>query len=410
MRILHTSDWHLGATLEGFHSRDEEHRRFLGWLRGTLREREVDVLVVAGDVFDHAQPTAEAQRRYYRFLAELADSPLRKVVIVGGNHDSAARLDAPRELLGALDVHVVGGITRDDDWARCLCPVAAREGAATELVVVAVPYFHEFRLGVRTALESPAEIAREFQDKLRERYHELADGAEALGQGAPLVATGHLTCLGWEPGDAPQDIHQVGTLGALPPSVFDARFQHVALGHLHRCFRVAESRAWYSGSPLPLALKEAKVQRRVLLVETTEGGAARVEKLTVPLARDLVLMEGDERTVRDKLAALRWETPLPPLVYAEVEVTTLRTGLEQELERALAAHGDERPLLARVTQRTDRRGQEGATLAAGGERVSLRELAPEQVFERLCRDRGEVLDEPLRAAFLSLLAGDEDPA
>jgi exonuclease SbcD len=401
VRILHTSDWHLGATLEGI-SRDEEHRRFLEWLVNEIRAGGDDILVVAGDVFDQAQPSAEAQRAYYRFLTSLRSTGLRQVVIVGGNHDSPSRLEAPRDLLETLRIHVVGGLAGDPDaWDRCLCRVQGDDGRALA-VVAAVPYVHECHLGIQTALADEGVIRTSFQERVAALYRALADRAEQMGDGAPLMATGHLACVGIRPGDAPVEIHRIGSLDGLPPEVFDARFRHVALGHLHRLFRVKESPAWYSGTPVPLGLAEAASPRQVLRVEIPDGaGEAVVTKVPVPLSRQVLEVAGTLDEVAGRLRQMEWDGDLPPYILARVRVDHYALGIETDVMAAAAARGPSGPVLVRVTQ--DR-----ALSAMPGDsepvQRSLRDLAPEEVFVDLCRDRGVGDDPDLMQAYRSLLA------
>lgn len=410
MRILHTSDWHLGASLEGL-SREADHAAFLDWLALTLEREQVDVLVVAGDVFDQAHPSSEAQRLYYRFLTRVRQGgAVRKVVIVGGNHDSAARLDAPREVLDALDVHVVGGLPDASFWDRCVCPLPDRHGGVGA-VVLAVPFVHEYRLGLRTTLVAEAELRRSFHDAFGRFYTDLFERARARYDGAPVVATGHLTCVGFEKGDFPVDVHRVGTIGGLSADLFDPRLQYVALGHIHRSYRVGESRAYYSGSPVPLGLQEARSRRKVRLVELSPepDAAATVRSLEVPSFRDLVELTGPLDEVEERLGALEWETALPPLVFAKVQVERFQAGTDEALRARVLARGDRAPVLARVLQERVTQVEPTAALPA----PSLRELSEEEVFRRLCEARGEPLDEPLLDAFRELLsdrADEEDAA
>ena len=404
MRILHTSDWHLGSSLEGV-SREADHAAFLEWLAQTLEREAVDVLVVAGDVFDQAQPSSEAQRLYYRFLTRIRGGPLRKVVIVGGNHDSAARLDAPREVLEALDVHVVGGLHDEASWERCLCPIPDRQGG-TGAVVLAVPFLHEYRLGLRTALVSDADLRRSFQDAFQRFYRDRVDQARARFDGAPVLATGHLTCVGYEPGDFPVDVHRVGTIGGLSADLFDPRLQYVALGHIHRSYRVGESRAYYSGSPVALCLKEAVTPRRVRIVDLAAGPdeAAKVRTLDVPSTRPLLELQGTLKSVEAQLVALEWETALPPIVYARVEVERFSAAAEESLRERVRARGERAPLLVQVRQ--ERKQEEGAPEVLPSR--SLRDLSPEEVFVRLCQARNEPVDDGLLDAFRSLASPDAE--
>lgn len=396
-RIVHTSDWHLGATLEGL-SREEDHQLFLEWLEGALVEHGAEVLVIAGDVFDQAQPSAEAQRHYYGFLRRVAGK-VRQVVVVGGNHDSPSRLDAPQEVLSALNVHVVGGVSADRaTWERCLCEVDGA-GARPACVIAAVPFVHEFRLGVKTALRGEDEIRASFTEAFGGFYRHLADCAEARAHGAPILATGHLAAEGAQRGDAPADIHMIGNIGALSPSIFDQRYCYVALGHVHRSYRVKDSRAWYSGTPVPLGIAEASAPRRVLLFDT-DHPSAEPTAIQVPAFRMLTKLRGTVDDVSSAIAALTWETPLAPFVYTEVEVDRYGASVELELIRAVESHP--RGGIRLLQPKQVLRGSGAPPTRQAGER--LRDLAPEDVFRRLCSARGVEPDEPVLRAFRSLLS------
>ena len=190
MRILHTSDWHLGVKRQQLDLR-EEHERFLAWLLDTMREHAVEVLVVAGDVFHHAQPSNAAQTMYYRFLAACtALERLRHVVIVAGNHDSATGIDAPREVLSALNVTVVGSLPRDPAQRpeRCLVPIPDADGTVP-LVIAAVPYVQEAVLGVAIGDGGIEAMQRSYAAAFKALYKDLADAALAAYPDAALVTT-----------------------------------------------------------------------------------------------------------------------------------------------------------------------------------------------------------------------------
>ncbi len=398
IRLLHTADWHLGATLEGV-NRDRDHALFLSWLADQLEAHRVDALVVSGDVFDQPQPSAEASRLYFSFLSRVAlGSPGRKVIVVGGNHDSGARLDAPRELLGALDVHVVGAFDRDR-LERCLFPLTVGDRIAA--VALAVPYVHEVRLGLRSVLDREDGLAAQLEDRFRELYSALADRAQALAPGAPLFATGHLCSLGEHRADAPTDIHLVGSLGGLSPRIFDPRIAYGALGHIHRGHRVPQSRCWYSGSPIALGLKESKDPRQVLLVDLPPEGEPQVRPLAVPCHRPILELSGSAEDLADRLRSLTWDAPLDPFVYAAVEGHRAAGGLEAQLQKAAQANPRGTPRLVQI-----RPGQApaGARLEEATPAPRLADLSPEEVFLRLCQAKGVAPDEPLLRAFRSLLS------
>jgi exonuclease SbcD len=395
-RILHTSDWHLGVSLEAA-SREPDHALFLDWLAGTLAARQVDVLVIAGDIFDQAVPTSESQRLYYRFLHRVAQTCVRQVVVVGGNHDSAARLEAPADLLGAFSVHVVGGMAAGEaSLDRYLVPIRDAAGVV-QTVILAIPYVHEYRVGVRAAFSESVDLATLLREGFTSLYTRVADRAHACYGIVPLVATGHMACMGSDRGDAPLDIHLIGTLGALPPSIFDARLQYVALGHIHRGFRVGTSRAWYSGTPVALNWKEAQTPRRVLLIDTQAELDAEpvVESVQVPEFRQIIELRGTPPAVMTQLRNLTWTTPLPPLVQLVVRVPSYQPGIGPELAKAT-------PAGVQIVKLIQDREVDDAPIELVPS-VSLSQLQPEEVFRRLCHARSEPMDDALLTAFHSLL-------
>ncbi|MBM4375208.1 MAG: exonuclease SbcCD subunit D C-terminal domain-containing protein [Deltaproteobacteria bacterium] len=395
MRLLHTSDWHLGVA---FHERPrlEEQAAFLDWLTETIERHEVDALVVAGDVFDTANPPAEALSLYYRFLAGLSglrgttrSGAPRKAIVVGGNHDSPARLDAPREVLSCLETTVVGGYeparasTRHGDAAGMLVPLADAAGQV-RVVVAAVPFLHDYRLGVRGFDASPAEQLASMHARFSEVYARLAERAEAEFPGARLVATGHLTILAKAGANVtvedavPVEINRVGTLGALAPSVFDPRYAYVALGHIHRGFAVDDARrVYYSGTPLQVSAVEGASSRRVLLVDV-EAAHVTVTPLPVPQRRRLVALEGSLEELRVTLPkVVAGPDELPPYVSVEVTVEGQSQRVEDEIAAIVATAGAAAPLVVAVTTRLVRKG-DGAALHR--DLPAVEKLTPEDAF------------------------------
>jgi DNA repair protein SbcD/Mre11 len=381
---------------------EEEQGRFLDWLVELIEEQNVDVLVVAGDVFHRDQPAAYVLRMYYRFLARCAfETSLRQVVIVGGNHDSPARLDAPAEVLSALKVHVVGGLMADEEsWERCLCPVPAVNetgGEGVDAVVVAVPYVQEAKLGIVTTSGSSAEVREKYAERFRYLYGKLADLAEERYPGVPLIATGHLTVetddAAVEKGDYLEEIHQVGTISGLPPTIFDARYRYVALGHIHRMFPVEGKRVWYCGTPVATSRNEIS-PRFVLVVDTDvePGEGFRVEKLKVPVFRPVRVLEGSKDEVCEQISALPMDNALVPYLFIDVflespdELHLLRGAFEKRIAESFAE--GKRPRIVDQRERLVRVGEE----VEGSEATdvpSLKLLEPEQVFERLYAERFE---------------------
>ena len=416
MRILHTADWHLGCTLgQNNASRTQEHAAFLQWLLATIQEQGVEVLLVAGDIFDQTQPSAEAQALYYDFLAQASRlSGLRRVVITGGNHDSATRLDAPDGVLRALQVSVVGGYSRTDDLARYLVPISGDDGQV-QVVVVAVPYVHAWRLGL-TDQSEPGALVKAFT----ELYSSLADAASERWPEAAMVATGHLTCAkekGLVDGhatdedhvgklDAPQEIHMVGTIGALPPSIFDARYQYVALGHIHRGYPVERPRVWYSGTPVAVNFGEGASPRKVLLVDIESGALQQVTPVVVPCTRQVVEVRGDEEKVKSALKALDLTGKQPALVsvilVSEQLALGRRDAMVRFLEQQFSAEAT-RPVLS--AWKDERRSAEVSAVSVP--RTPEDRPTPEGVFRRAwIAKHGAEPDAEIMRAFHSILTND----
>ena len=388
MRVLHTSDWHLGVDYFQ-QSRGAEQRAFLAWLLRLIDERDIDAVLVAGDVFDTVNPPAEAQEAYYRFVAELARRG-KRAIVVGGNHDSASRLDAPRGVLEALSTVVVGGYAAErssdlEDPAGVCVPLKVGDEVAA--VVCAVPYLHDWRLGVR-GFEDSAEVQRAtLNDAFRGVYARLADKASALFPGVPLLATGHLTCLpqaGSRPTEEdaiPNEINRVGSLGAMGPGIFDPRFVYVALGHIHRSFPVDEGRrVWYSGTPIQVGSKEPADGRNVLIIEITgEGRLGVIERVKVPVKRRLVSISGPYDEVEHRIRTLTWDpSELPPYVVVDASLKQVDTGAVGKL-KALAPKGPGG--VAALVQITTALGAEAAVGVEGGvRRPRLDEVTPETAF------------------------------
>ena len=412
VRILHTSDWHVGLQ-SGHISRREEHEAFFRWLTRTLADEAVDALVVAGDIFDGMQPSNESLRMYYHFLRDLESTGVRDVVVVGGNHDSAAQLDAPREVLSALGVHVVGGYSGEADPLRYLAPLRARGSEEPVAVCIALPYIHEYRLGIRTTDSDAEATRRAFTERFRWVYSELANLAEQRFPGLPLVATGHLTMGKMEQGDTLQEIHQVGFIDALPPDLLDPRLRYVALGHIHRACPVERDRIWYSGSPIPVSLAEMRHPRRVLLVDLhcsctanprhhgdfsqdETSNSVRVYPINVPVTRELLEYEGTEEEVIGWLKGLFSKAELPPLLNLRVRVEQPQPQLAARVRAALEQYSVEnRPLLVELREVLCGSDNEQSAFEA----MSLEELKPRQVFSLLCSQAKAALADELLQAF-----------
>ncbi|MCW5600012.1 exonuclease SbcCD subunit D C-terminal domain-containing protein [Nitrosomonas sp.] len=305
MKLIHTSDWHIGRTLYG-RKRYEEFESFLDWLAETIQQNEIDALLVAGDVFDTSAPSNRAQELYYRFLCRVAVSSCRHVVVVAGNHDSPSFLNAPKELLKALDVHVIGSRTEaPEDEVLVLC----NEQDAPELIVCAVPYLRDRDIRVAEAGESIEDKERKLIDGIRTHYAAVAALAEQKrkerGTDIPIVAMGHLFTAGGQTvdGDGVRELY-VGSLAHVTAGIFPACFNYVALGHLHVPQKVnGLETIRYSGSPLPMGFGEANQQKSVCQVEF-HSSAASVQLIDVPVFQKLERVKGNWNGISNRILEL----------------------------------------------------------------------------------------------------------
>ena len=308
MKVLHTSDWHIGRTLYG-RKRYEEFEAFLNWLAGTIQQNEIDTLLVAGDVFDTSSPSNRAQELYYRFLCRVSTSTCRHVVVVAGNHDSPSFLNAPRELLKALNVYVVGDASSNPEDEVF---VLHNEQGVPELIVCAVPYLRDRNIRVAEAGESIEDKERKLIDGIRTHYAAVAALAEhkreEIGADIPIVATGHLFTAGGQTvdGDGVRELY-VGSMAHVTAGVFPACFNYLALGHLHVPQKVNGSETMrYSGSPLPMGFSEAKQKKSVCQVEF-HGKSASVELIDVPEFQKLERIKGDVDEISNRILELSAE-------------------------------------------------------------------------------------------------------
>ncbi|GAB3289383.1 exonuclease subunit SbcD [Hymenobacter tenuis] len=327
MRVLHTADWHLGQRFIQGHERTEEHRHFLEWLVQVVREQQVEVLVVAGDIFDTGSPSNQALELYYSFLLNMRGTCCRDIVVVGGNHDSPATLNAPARLLRHLRVHVVGCVPDCfEDQVLVLDDAHGQPG----LVVCAVPFLRDRDVRLSVPGETAEEREARIKQGIADHYARCAD-IEQVWQlkdlGLPVLATGHLYAAGAAPSDSERTIH-VGNLGQITADHFPTVFDYVALGHLHRPQRVGgREHIRYSGSPIPLSFSEIDHPKEVLLLDFQGGKLAELQSLPVPGARRLVRFHGTLDEVTLGLTSYDNAGYLLP-AWADVQIHSELTQLE----------------------------------------------------------------------------------
>jgi len=337
MKLLHTSDWHIGRTLYG-RRRYAEFETFLNWLAGLIDSENIDVLLVAGDVFDNSTPSNRAQELYYRFLCRVAALPQRHVVVTAGNHDSPSFLNAPREILKFMNVHVVGSASADPGDE--LIVLAGPDGEPS-LIVCAVPYLRDRDIRTAEAGESVEDKERKIIEGIRAHYRAVGDAAERtramLEASVPIVAMGHLFAAGGETvdGDGVRELY-IGSLAQVRSDVFPDCIDYLALGHLHIPQRVGGSDfIRYAGSPLPIGFGEAGQEKSLVLVEFS-GTIPSVSDIPVPRFQELKTLRGDWPTIARNIDILKSEgsTAWLEIVYEGDEIAgDLRARLDEAIDK-----------------------------------------------------------------------------
>lgn len=402
MRILHTSDWHLGHTLHD-HGRSHEHDRFLSWLLEAIEAHAIDALLIAGDVFETANPSAAAQAAWYRFVTEARRRfPRLDVVAIGGNHDSADRLDAPQPLfVHGFDVHVVGGLPRRADRSldldRLLVPLRNREGQIGAWVA-AVPF-------LRPADLPPIEEGDPLIEGVRAVYAEVfAEARRRKEPGQALVAMGHLYMTGTTLSELSERRILGGNQHALPADIFPDDLAYAALGHLHLAQKVAKDHIRYSGSPIPLSMGEIDYPHQVVVVELEGEKLRSIEALRVPRAVELIRLP--RSGALDRVALMAALEKLPPSseegepAFLEVRVRLDQPDpkLRSDVEALVA---EKHVRLVRLSVET---GGDQLPLADRMAQTLLDELLPQQVFEnRYLKVHGSEPPRELVEAFHELL-------
>ncbi len=395
MRFIHTSDWHLGHELHD-QDRRAEHQAFLAWLLALLARETPHALLIAGDIFHTSNPSAAAVRDWYRFLMAVSRlDPSPQVIVIGGNHDSGPRLDAPRELLEHFRVQVVGNPPRvgaELDAASMIVPVTGSDGGLLGRVA-AVPYLRPADLPGGEDPDRWVEAAREVYASV---FRAVPD------DGLPLVAMGHAYMVGGQVSDLSERKIFGGNLHAFPSDIFPPRVAYAALGHLHRAQRIGgQDRLRYCGSPIPLALDERAYPHQVRVVEITCGVAtSRAEEVPRTVLLPRFPVAGAAPLLEVEAALRAW--PDDDAAWIEVCVED-SPGLPD-----LRARVDE--IMARKRARVLRVGREGKGVGGGladsDGPAELSEWQPEDILRRLWTSRhpDDELPESLLADFYELHA------
>ncbi|MBU2913265.1 exonuclease SbcCD subunit D C-terminal domain-containing protein [Reichenbachiella agariperforans] len=312
MRILHTSDWHIGQKLYG-QDRYEEFEYMLDEMIGVIEENKVELLLISGDIFDVPSPSNRAQELYYNFIKRLLNTCCRHTIVTGGNHDSISTLNAPKEVLKMVNVTTIGGVT--ESLSDMIVRVLDKDGQHV-LNVAAIPYLRDKDVRKSVAGQDASDSEKSVKNGLVQFY----DTIEALlhDDTKPCIGMGHLFAHGATTSDSERDIN-IGNLGAVNANEFPQSFDYTALGHIHKPQVIGKNEMIrYSGSPLPLSFSERKDQKSVVLLNLVNEKLTIEEIIPLHPARKLVKFKGT--FVELQKALLQYESKSNLVDWAEVEI------------------------------------------------------------------------------------------
>ncbi len=374
MRILHTSDWHIGKNI---HNRilDEDFLYFIDWLINVIKNQKIDILLIAGDIFDVAYPSSTAQKLYYLAIAKLIKTDLQKIIVISGNHDSVAHLKAPSHILKNLNVEIFAGL---DNLDSLIYPYPEDN---PQVVFVAVPFVREIDiLKLRHILTND----EDYDASIAEIYKILYDKTEPYRQqGIPIIATGHLFVTdGWYTSEEKLN-YPMGMLVDIPSKAFPP-FDYIALGHVHKPLEFPDKNIYYSSNPFLMSFHDIlhTTRRRILIYDTD---SRQVEEIQVPLIREFVKFEGELDKILEQVKNFRTKGKLKP-AYGQVTVTKYEDTFAQAVAEKIRAieNSDLEILDLRILPKYNQ------SEIFSGQQRSLKEMSEIEIFEQILEEQNDL--------------------
>ncbi len=299
MKVLHTSDWHIGKKLFN-QDRVSEMKQFFDWLIEVVESENIDILLVCGDVFDSFYPSNQSQKLYYDFLARFAKFSNKHLIITAGNHDSASFLSGSKELLTNFNIHVVANIS--ENVADAIITIDDENGIQ-KAIICAVPFIRMQDIKIANDVVNFHDRQQKYQEAIIAYYRDIYHKAKQLqiNENVPILATAHLTLYGTSSvsDDGVRDIF-IGNIDGINHRDIDMGFDYLALGHLHQNQALTDN-IRYSGSPLMMTFNEINYNKQLLLLTFDDGASVDVSYLDIPKYQQLARITGDEAHIIETL-------------------------------------------------------------------------------------------------------------
>lgn len=393
MKILHSSDWHIGRKLYNKELKNDM-ALFFDWILETINSEKIDVLIIAGDIFDLAYPSNESLKIYYNFLTQLNNSFCSTVVITGGNHDSKSTLEAPKDILQMMNIVVVGG-TRENIEEQI---IEVKKNGKTELVVCAVPYLRDSDIRSSISGESYENRHQKIREGIANYFAKMAEKIKHYkAENIPVIATGHLFVSDSKSYSEGERELYVGGLQEMTIANFPQEFDYIALGHIHRSQNVSD-KILYSGTPIPMSFSERNQQKSVVILEKNDSGF-EIEKLAVPKFRNMVLFKGEFLKVKKLME--NYEDDGQQKAWAEIEIVEEKYNPDlQSVAEKFISEIENIEIINYKIIFTDKIGTVNQLIEST---ESLKDISETKIFERLLAKTAVENPDELKSTFLELI-------
>ena len=371
MRIIHSSDWHLGHKICG-QKRNHEFESFFDWLIKLIGDEKVDLLIIAGDIFDTKNPGHFEQELYYDFLGRFAENKKKQMVISSGNHDSPGFLAAPKELLKHSGIFIVA-----ENATAALSPLVIPKGTEAGAIVCALPYFREGDLREMKWAEENADeqIVLGLKNQYQKAVQQALQIQTSLKKELPIMATGHLfTQKGQVSEDDGTRPLYIGNLGQVPAEIFPDEIDYLALGHLHAPQMIGGKNHFrYSGSILPMNFHDGP--KSICLIDFSEK-KQKIEIIPIPKFQNIISIKGDLAKIKNELTKLNSNGYWLEIIYNGTEIIG---DLKSQIDPLVFEHHN----LLRLKNLS----LENIALPNETTEKDLTRLTPADIFERLLQSK-----------------------